>query len=245
MFSNRPLIFRRYYIGVTRRYEKRKRIRDYKKIKRKAEKNMKKIVSIILTLTLIAALAVTAFAADLTANDAKAKALADAGFNEAEVIYIKAEPDMENGVKVFDVEFLVAEGNLYREYDYEIKAADGSIIRKYSEIDDDYRPGTANPPVATEVKISRDRAIELAAEAFGFKAGDIKVLKAELDRDDGYVHYDIEFTIDFEADYDCEVNAETGEVYDKDVDGVIDAGDKIEMFFAYIIAWLVSLFSGK
>ncbi len=206
---------------------------------------MKKILSIILTLTLIAALAVTAFAADLTADDAKAKALADAGFTQNDVIYITAEPDIENGVKVFDVEFLVKEGDLYREYDYEIAAADGAIREKSSEIENDYRPDTTNIPVAAEVKITRQKAIELAAEAFGFDVSEIKVLKAELDRDDGYVHYDIEFTPDFEADYDCEVNAETGEVYDKDIDYNVSAGDKFEMIFAYIFAWLVSLFSGK
>lgn len=209
------------------------------------KKTIRKILNTILTLTLIAALAVTAFAAGLTADDAKAKALADAGFTENDVIYIKAQADLEDGIKVFDVEFLVKQGDIYREYDYEISAVDGAIREKSSEIEDDYRPGTQNPPASAQVNISRQRAIEIAAEAFGFKAADVKVLKAELDRDDGRVHYDIDFTIDFEAEYSCEVDAQSGEVYDKEFEIESGIGEKLERIIDYIIAWIMSLFIAK
>lgn len=61
----------------------------------------------------------------LTAEEAKAKALAHAGLSASEVTFTKSKPDWENGKQIYDVEFY---GNDGMEYDYEIDAYSGAVI---------------------------------------------------------------------------------------------------------------------
>lgn len=67
----------------------------------------------------------------ISVEDAKAKALADAGLSSA--TYIKAELDRDDGKTFYDVEFK----NNGFEYDYEIDAFTGAILEKDVERDDD------------------------------------------------------------------------------------------------------------
>ena len=57
----------------------------------------------------------------------------------------------------------------------------------------------------------------MAYEHAGVKAADVKFSKAELDRDDLIVHYDVEFVAD-RYEYEYEINAESGKViaFDKE-----------------------------
>ena len=56
---------------------------------------------------------------------------------------------------------------------------------------------------------------EEAYDHASVKAADVKFLKAELDRDDMIVHYDVEFVVgDFEYKY--EINAKSGKVIASD-----------------------------
>ncbi len=190
---------------------------------------LKKLVAIIMAVIMISTCAVTAFAAKVTKKEAEKIALNDAGFSKNEVIMEKTEVDYERGEKVFEIEFYVAEGDgWYTEYDYVIKAADGSILYSQAkkDYDDDFKP---NPPAQDNKNdIGVEKAKALALEAFGLNASDVKLVKAKKDYDDGRLVYEIEYREGYEKEYSCEVDAETGDVYDMDIDINRTRFEKIE-----------------
>ena len=135
--------------------------------------------------------------ASITAEDAKAKALAHAGLAETDVTFIKAELDRDDGRLVYDVEFYTAD---YKEYDYEIDAATGEVV-SYDYDVEHYAPPAASvqTPSATKAPaaqapassgtISAEDAKALAlAQVPGASASDIR--EFETDRDDGRVEYE-------------------------------------------------------
>ena len=65
----------------------------------------------------------------ITLEEAKNKALADAGLKAAEVTFTKEKADTEDGVPVYEVEFFKDN----TEYEYEIDAVNGSIRSKSKE----------------------------------------------------------------------------------------------------------------
>lgn len=62
--------------------------------------------------------------ARITLDEAKQAALADAGVDEGQAAYKKAKLDSEDGVPVYELEFLAGG----REYEYEIDAATGAVL---------------------------------------------------------------------------------------------------------------------
>lgn len=145
----------------------------------------------------------------ISVETAKQKALDDAGVKAEDAVFIKAYYDSDDIVPHYDVKF---EANGY-EYEYEIKASDGSVLEK----DVDREREAANSTPASNEYISADDANSIAFDHAGVEAADVKYSKAELDRDDLIVHYDVEFVAgDYEYEY--EINAESGNViaYDKE-----------------------------
>ncbi|MBR2884008.1 MAG: PepSY domain-containing protein [Clostridia bacterium] len=145
----------------------------------------------------------------ISVEAAKKKALDNAGVKAEDAVFLKAYYDYDDLVPHYEIKF---EANGY-EYEYEIKAADGAIIDKDVERE-------RNPVKATSAAsdyISADKAKSLAYNHAKVKAADVKYSKAELDRDDMVVHYDVEFVAG-KYEYEYEINAETGKViaYDKD-----------------------------
>ena len=67
----------------------------------------------------------------ISAQEAKAAALAHAGLTEAEVSRIEVEKDRERGVWIYEVEF--RQGRL--EYEYEIHAETGAVLKWEKEYD--------------------------------------------------------------------------------------------------------------
>ncbi len=103
------------------------------------KKTLKKTLSLALALMMIFSVALTASAAgNITKEQAQEIALKDAGYTADEVIYIKAEYDVDRGVEEWDVEFLVEDGRFYKEYGYEIRISDGRILEKDWDYEDDY-----------------------------------------------------------------------------------------------------------
>ena len=145
----------------------------------------------------------------ISVEAAKQKALADAGVKAENAVFVKAYYDADDIVPHYDVKF---EANGY-EYEYEIKASDGRVIEK----DVDREVNSVSKPSEQDEYISADKAKAIAYEHASVKAADVKFSKAELDRDDLIVHYEVEFVAgNFEYEY--EINAESGKViaYDKD-----------------------------
>ncbi len=145
----------------------------------------------------------------ISVEAAKQKALDDAGVKSENAVFLKAYYDSDDIVPHYDVKF---ESNGY-EYEYEIKASDGSVLEK----DVDKERKQVNTSSATKEYISADEAKSIAYNHASVKAADVKFSKAELDRDDLIVHYDVEFVAG-NYEYEYEINAETGKVivFDKE-----------------------------
>lgn len=144
----------------------------------------------------------------ISVEAAKQKALDDAGVKSEDAVFVKAYYDSDDLIPHYDVKF---EANGY-EYEYEVKASDGSVLEK--DVDREKRKPLSNAPASNEY-LSADEAKSIAYNHAGVKAADVKFSKAELDRDDLIVHYDVEFIVgNFEYEY--EVNAESGKVIASD-----------------------------
>ena len=94
-----------------------------------------------------------------TIDAAKAAALADAGLAESDVTFTKEKLDWDDGIAVYDIEFLTAD----TEYDYEIDAATGAVLDKSAEL---LRPNES-PGQAIDAGIGVESAKEIAAAHAG------------------------------------------------------------------------------
>ncbi len=143
----------------------------------------------------------------ISVESAKQKALDDAGVKAEDAVFLKAYYDSDDLVPHYDVKF---EANGY-EYEYEVKASDGSVLEK--DVDKERKP--VNSSSASKEYVSAEKAKSIAYDHASVKAADVKFSKAELDRDDLIVHYDVEFVVgNFEYEY--EINAESGKVIASD-----------------------------
>ena len=105
------------------------------------KKNIKKILAAALALIAVLSLAIPGFAADINAEKAKQIALEDAGYQAQQVLYIKADYEIDDGIKVWNVDFLIEnEEGRKVDYDYEIDADSGRILEKSREYEDDSYP---------------------------------------------------------------------------------------------------------
>ena len=157
---------------------------------------------------------------------AKSAALSHAGVAAADAKFVKAQLDYDDGIAVYDVDFYSGS----YEYDYEINAVTGKVI----SFDADFEgripaAGTTAAPSqpkesATAAKaapaelIGVDKAKEIALNHAGLSASDVKFRKASLDYDDGIAHYDIEFRVGLNKEYDYEIDGITGAITDYDYD---------------------------
>ncbi|MGM9661798.1 MAG: PepSY domain-containing protein [Oscillospiraceae bacterium] len=117
--------------------------------------------------------------AALTAEEAKARALAHAGLGSGQATFVKAKLDHENGRQVYDVEFYTADGT---EYDCEIDAASGEVV-KFE------RDAKGSSAASGGSAITAEKAKELAlAQVPGATAADIREFKT--DYDDGRTEYE-------------------------------------------------------
>lgn len=120
---------------------------------------------------------------DIGAEAAKSAALKHAGVSASNATFVKVERDWDDGRLVYEVEFY--SGN--KEYDYEIAAADGKVL------DYDYDAEEYTPSSSTGTAMSVDEAKAIALKHAGLSASQVTFQKAELDRDDGRLEYELEF----------------------------------------------------
>lgn len=147
---------------------------------------------------------------------AKQIALSDAGVSAADAKFIKAKADVDDGRKVFDIEFIAGS----KEYEYEISASSGKVIEK------DVEAVKTKPQTVKESKTSAaaeqksdfigvDSAKQKALSHAGLNGSDVRFTKVKLDRDDGISVYEIEF-ISGKYEFEYELNAKTGKIIDWD-----------------------------
>ena len=173
----------------------------------------------------------TGITAAITQKDARKIALEDAGLTEAEVTISAEKLDTENGVAVYEVDFV--KGNV--KYEYDINAMTGAVYSKSSESTalpsteaaaqpSEAETAAANATVAPTAEnrsnnnyIGLERAKAIALGDAGLSAASVTFTEAKPDFDDGVPNYDLDFYT-ATHEYDYEINALTGAIMDKSVE---------------------------
>ncbi|MCD8327514.1 MAG: PepSY domain-containing protein [Ruminococcus sp.] len=151
----------------------------------------------------------------ISLEDAKAIALSDAGLSKSDVTFTKAKSDTDDGVAVYDIEFVTSSS----EYEYEIRVSNGAIVDKSVEAIKTTKTTTTSQTVTSSStsSISLDKAKSIALSDAGLSKSDVTFTKAKTDNDDGVQVYDIEFTTS-SKEYEYEVRASDGKILDKSVE---------------------------
>lgn len=133
----------------------------------------------------------------ITLEDAKAKALANAGLTADQVTFVENKLDYENGRQVYELEFYTAD---HMEYEYEIDAYSGEVVG----YDHDGEHQSANGSAVTA-----DEAKALAlAKVPGATDGDIR--EFEVDHDDGRLEYEGKIIYNG-VEYEFEIDGSSGQ----------------------------------
>lgn len=141
---------------------------------------------------------------DIGAEEAKQIALNHAGVSAAETVFLHAEFDYDDGLRVYDVEFFA--GN--QEYDYKIDAASGAIV----SFDFDVEWYTVQP--SANGYIGEGEAKRIVEQTAG-TTGIFTDFKMEVD--DGRVLYEGEMR-DGWMEYGFKIDAVSGAILDWDMD---------------------------
>lgn len=138
------------------------------------------------------------------AQRAEEIALQRAGTARSSAQGLHTEMDWEKGRLVYSVEFSAAGV----EYECDVDASTGDIVDFDWDREDD---GQSAPPADPGQWIGKTNAQARALEHAGFSAADVTGLTAELDEDDGFYCYDVEFCAG-NTKYEYEIDAATGAV---------------------------------
>ena len=156
-------------------------------------------------------------AKQISADDAKKIALADAKLSEKDVTFVNIELDYENNRLVYDVEFY--SGNV--EYDYDIDALTKEIVSSDFDIENYNIPAQTTAAqqetTAPSADIGVEKAKEIALAHAGLSQDKVSFVKAELDYEDGIKVYDIEF-YSGNVEYDYEISVADGSIISADRD---------------------------
>ena len=174
----------------------------------------------------------TGITAAITQKDARKIALEDAGLTEAEVTISAEKLDTENGVSVYEVDFM--KGNV--KYEYDINATTGAVYSKSSEStavptteaaaqSSETAAAAANATVAPTAAVTEasrgfigvDRAKSIALGHAGVSASSVSFSKVKLDDDDGRGVDEIEFYVG-NTEYDYKIDAYSGDIIEYDID---------------------------
>ncbi len=178
---------------------------------------------------------------------AKIYALAAAGVTTDLVDTIKTDLESRDGVYYYEVTFTSGGGSYRYDIDAmtgrvlesttpdtldsvaqetapatDAPAPSDSLVTDADTYEQISTPPSAQPTQNTQsssgTMISVDRAKELAIAHAGLSSDQVSFIKGELDRDDGYTVYDIEFYSTDYTEYDYEVDAYTGDIVSFDYD---------------------------
>ena len=117
---------------------------------------------------------------------AKQAALTHAGLSAADVTFLEAEYDYDDGRMVYEVEFY-ADGE---KFEYEVDAATGTVIKYEHEAAGTFNQGVSLP----QGNIGESAAKQAALEHAGVKESDTQYCNVWLEYDDGWPEcYEVEF----------------------------------------------------
>ena len=151
----------------------------------------------------------------ITADEAEQAALSHAGISSSDVSYITCELDFDDGIMVYEVEFI--SGNT--EYEYDINAIDKSVLKFSTERADNYSQSGQGGSSGNAGSITEAEAQQAAFSHAGVSGA--TVIKAEYDRDDN--KYEIEF-IAGSYKYEYEISASDGRVFESEKEAVKSSG---------------------
>lgn len=139
--------------------------------------------------------------ASITESQAQSIALSHAGVTEADLVFIEAKRDFDDGQEIYEVEFFTSGGT---EYNYDIRVSDGSVI-KY-----DYETKTAQTtPQPGTGMLSEDQARQAVLDRVpGAPAAAVSL---HLDEDDGRMEYEGELKHDG-MKYEFKIDAYSGSI---------------------------------
>lgn len=143
---------------------------------------------------------------------AKNAALTHAGVSSSDAVWIKAQFERDDGRYVYELEF-TANGT---KYEYKVDAASGEVVKFESET---FNAGNGGTQTGTGSVIGEAAAKAAALSHAGVSEADASRMRVELDRDDGYVLYEIEFRVGY-TEYEYKIDAYTGAVLqaERDID---------------------------
>lgn len=151
-------------------------------------------------------------------------ALQDAGVDPADTISLSVGFEDKNELDAhYDVVFQTHD----KQYDYDINARSGAIMSKEVEpIVDANGNADNNQPAPNnggnnQPQITAEEAKNIALKDAGLTADQVRFERTELDSDDGYTVYEIEFTYE-NSEYDYEVDANTGNIVGKGSESIFD-----------------------
>lgn len=157
----------------------------------------------------------------ITADEAEQAALSHAGISASDVSFITCELDFDDGIMVYEVEFISGS----TEYDYDINALDKSVLKFSTERADNYNPSgsgsssgsssSGNGSSGNSASVTEAEAQQAAFSHAGVSGA--TVVKAEYDRDDN--KYEIEF-IAGSYKYEYEISAADGRVLKSEKEAV-------------------------
>lgn len=169
----------------------------------------------------------------ISAEEAQAIALKNAGVTDSEVIFSHVEKDNEDMAVTYEVSFNTNEG----EYDYTIDAESGSIIdRDYEANGMAASSSVTNTTVANNnssasttassapaTAVTEAQAKETALKDAGLAETAVVNLFVQLDVENGKNYYDVDFD-DTNAglDYSYTIDAETGAIVEKSKEPIND-----------------------
>lgn len=215
---------------------------ERKKLFKNPKKTIVSIIGIIVILMILGAGVFFTLNA-IAGKKARNAAYADAGIDAANVKFVHTELDFEWGHFIYEIEFIV-DGI---EYEYWVKASDSTIIKKEVDYAAHTKQQTVsnvetntvfeNTDAANTAQntgpndssqnteaidnssayIGVDKAKEIAVSHAGFSVSDVIFAKAKLEKDDGYVVYEIEF-YEGNWEYEYKIDAVTGTIKEFDID---------------------------
>lgn len=147
----------------------------------------------------------------VTEEQAKTIAVEKAGLKTEDVTFIKTKLDREDGVEVYDIEFMQDK----TKYSAEVRVSDGAVVSW--DVDYDNFITDTNSSNQSSGDIGVEKAKEIALNKAGLTAGDVIFTEASMDYDNGRNVYEIEFR-QGRTEYSAEILVSDGTIVSWDVD---------------------------
>lgn len=162
-------------------------------------------------------------AASITLEEAKAKALSDAGVKESDVTFTKTESKTDDGQEVYEIDFR----DSTKKYDYTIVKNGGKIIEKESErlstnqsssttssANSNKTNNTANNNSSTSNLLGKEKVKSIVLSDAGVASTDAEFTKIKLEYEDGVQVYDVKFMTS-SMEYEYEIHAKDGTIRER------------------------------